>query len=253
MAFFVCVLSDIRMMMQWCNATTAVSISIIKRLVVFIPLTLLGWNLKELTLPAWPVYCNSAWPECIPQMMAVWSADAVPRMGNRIRETETSQMPSRWPVYLLKGVQFNRAGGPVWKKERPDQRPVLCQLIRLLLLPLRFDMILFVCCLSLLVCVLNLWAYKALDILVEDRPNPKPRVAGAVVVAGVMGTEKLPEMVLLLCCCCPTAVAVVCGCWVVAVAVVTVELVMKDVSADGALWLGVATVEAAVKVSTFSF
>ena len=140
------------------------------------------------------------------------------------------------------------------KKERPDQRPVLCQLIRLLLLPLRFDMILFVCCLSLLVCVLNLWAYKALDILVEDRPNPKPRVAGAGVVAGVMGTEKLPEMVLLLVCCCgPTAVAVVCGCWVVAAAVVTVELVMKDVSADGALWLGVATVEAAVKVSTFSF
>ena len=49
----------------------------------------------------------------MPQIMAVWSAEAVPKMGNRIRETETSQMPSRWPVYRRKGVQFNNAGGPV--------------------------------------------------------------------------------------------------------------------------------------------
>ena len=75
-------------------------------------LTLLGWNLKELTLPAWPVYCNSAWPECMPHMIAEWSADAVPRMGRRILETETSQIPSLWPVYLLKGVQLSKAGGP---------------------------------------------------------------------------------------------------------------------------------------------
>ena len=45
-------------------------------------------------------------------MIAEWSAEAVPRIGRRILETETSQIPSLWPVYLLKGVQFSKAGGP---------------------------------------------------------------------------------------------------------------------------------------------
>ena len=48
----------------------------------------------------------------MPQMIAEWSADAVPRMGKRILDTDTSQIPSRCPVYLLNGVQFNNAGGP---------------------------------------------------------------------------------------------------------------------------------------------
>ena len=48
----------------------------------------------------------------MPHMIAEWSAEAVPRIGRRILETETSQIPSLWPVYLLKGVQFSKAGGP---------------------------------------------------------------------------------------------------------------------------------------------
>lgn len=45
-------------------------------------------------------------------MIAEWSAEAVPRMGKRIRDTDTSQIPSLCPVYRLNGVQFNNAGGP---------------------------------------------------------------------------------------------------------------------------------------------
>ena len=48
----------------------------------------------------------------MPHMIAEWSAEAVPRIGRRILETETSQIPSLWPVYLLKGVQLSKAGGP---------------------------------------------------------------------------------------------------------------------------------------------
>ena len=88
--------------------------------------SLLGWKRKELTLPAWPVYCSSAWkmfllnkqfcwkivnkwlnyyytsstkyiilkilhtwPECMPHIMAVWSAEAVPKIGNLILDTDT--------------------------------------------------------------------------------------------------------------------------------------------------------------------
>ena len=60
-----------------------------------------GWKRSELTEPVWPVYCSSACPECIPQIMAVWSADAVPRMGRPMRDTDTSQIPSLWPEYLF--------------------------------------------------------------------------------------------------------------------------------------------------------
>ena len=48
----------------------------------------------------------------MPHMMAEWSAEAVPRIGRRILDTDTSQIPSLWPVYLLNGVQFSKAGGP---------------------------------------------------------------------------------------------------------------------------------------------
>ena len=102
--------------------------------------SLVGWNLNELTLPAWPVYWSRAWPECMPQIMAVWSADAVPKMGNRIRDTETSQMPSRWPVYRRKGVQFNNAGGPVMIMYFVSNTKVVvtqCGNVRIFL-PLRF-------------------------------------------------------------------------------------------------------------------
>ena len=37
----------------------------------------------------------------MPQIMAVWSAEAVPRMGSPIRDTDTSQIPSLCPEYLL--------------------------------------------------------------------------------------------------------------------------------------------------------
>ena len=54
---------------------------------------------------------NSRLSFLITTVCIIWIS--LPRMGNRIRDTETSQMPSRWPVYLLSGVQFSRAGGPV--------------------------------------------------------------------------------------------------------------------------------------------
>ena len=96
--------------------------------------SLLGWKRRELTDPLCPVYWSNALPECIPHTIAVWSADAVPvnqnatynqyqklsyqlncfqieyhlfkqyfyvpMIGSPILETETSQTPSRWPIYL---------------------------------------------------------------------------------------------------------------------------------------------------------
>ena len=111
----------------------------------------------------------------------------------------------------------------------------------LLFLPLRLDMILFVCCFSLFVCVLNLWAYRALDILFEDNPRPNPKGVGAA-EAGVRGTEMLPEteILLLFGICCWTMGVI--GGWV-----------FVKWSVVGTFWLGVATVEAAVRVSTFSW
>ena len=68
-------------------------------------------------------------------------------------------------------------------------------------------MILLVCCFNLFVCVLNLWAYKALDILFDD--NPKTILEGGVGAAGVTGTLQLPLRLVLdwfgccdCCCCC---------------------------------------------------
>lgn len=105
-----------------------------------------------------------------------------------------------------------------------------------MLVPLRFDMILLVCCFSLFVCDLNLWAYKARDILVEDNPSPIPSGVVTTLAAGVMGTEKLP----LLFWCWPMLLVVACGwcwgwCWLLKLSGVLLRL------------------EAAVKASTFSW
>lgn len=84
--------------------------------------------LTELTDPLWPVYWSSGFPECIPHTMAVWSAEAVPRMGMFNFDTDTSHTPSLCPAYLLDGRQWIVGG------------------------PFRLDMIFVVCWRSLLVC-----------------------------------------------------------------------------------------------------
>jgi len=101
--------------------------------------SLFGWNLTELTEPEWPLYCRRGLPDCMPQTMAVWSAEAVPIKGDPIFEMETSHTPSLWPVNLWNGAQL-MAGGPF-----------------------KFDMILLVCCLSLLVWDRILCAYIPFD------------------------------------------------------------------------------------------
>ena len=48
-------------------------------------------------------------------------AEAVPIMGRPILETETSQTPSLWPVYLRRGMQL-MVGGPL----RLDMMRLVC-------------------------------------------------------------------------------------------------------------------------------
>jgi hypothetical protein len=98
-------------------------------------------------------------------------------------------------------------------------------------------MILLVCCLNLLVCDRNLWAYKARDILV-DVPRPEPDMAALADV----GIEKWPKKfaTLLLCCCPDTGVCA------------KVKLSVEAVVCRVAVGPGEATEAAAVKVSTRS-
>lgn len=58
--------------------------------------SLCWWNLMEFTEPACPWYCNRQRPLSMPQMQAVWSADAVPIMGWPTLAA-TCHMPSLWP------------------------------------------------------------------------------------------------------------------------------------------------------------